>query len=300
MQIPCVYLPGPAPAVSVANKNVIAAYFCTIFNGCNIAYAAAAEPVDSGTSFVPNPAHFFSHFLNGLPSLSQAERNYLETPFTLSELATAIDEVDPNKSPGLNGLSDEFYCATLSLVGPSLLAALNAMLANSLLSPSLYRSVIRLLPKIPAIPLASQLCSITLLSVGYKILTKILVDCLLNVLSIVLHATQLCSVRGRSIFDRAARVWSGAATVFSVAEHLHRRGVLGFLLSPDFFHAYNRVSIHKLDLVLKAMGFRVVLRYWVATLQCQASACFMLYTSSPDMAMEFSIRQGDLAVSVSF
>ncbi len=74
----------------------------------------------------------------------------------------------------------------------------------------------------------------------------------------------------------------------------------GFLLSLDFFHAYNRVSIQWLDRVLEAMGFGAVLRHWVATLHRRASACFMLHILSPDMAVEFSIRQGDPAASVFF
>jgi hypothetical protein len=51
----------------------------------------------------------------------------------------------------------------------------------------------------------------------------------------VLQGTQLCSVGGHSIFD-------SAATVLSVAEYLHHRGVLGFLPRLDFFLTYDRVS----------------------------------------------------------
>jgi hypothetical protein len=76
--------------------------------------------------------------------------------------------------------------------------------------------------------------------------------------------------------------------------------VPGFILCLDFFHAYDRVSIQWLDRVLKAMGFRVVLRQWVATLHRQVPACFMLHTLSPDMAVEFSIHQGDPAALVFF
>jgi hypothetical protein len=273
-------------------EDEVAAYFAALFSGPHSASAAAAGPVDSGIPFVPNPAHFPT-FLNNLPRLSPEEKESLEFPFSLPELAAAVEEAEPNKSPGLDGLSYEFYKATLPLVGPSLLAALNAMLANGLLAPSLRRGVVRLLPKVPSIPLASQLRPITLLSVDYKLLTKMLVARLLNVIPIVLRATQLCSVRGRSIFD-------GAAAVLSAAEYLHRRGVPGFLLSLDFFHAYDRVSIQWLDRVLEAMGFGAVLRQWVATLHRRASACFMLHTLSPDMAVEFSIRQGDPAASVFF
>jgi hypothetical protein len=64
-----------------------------------------------------------------------------------------------------------------------------------------------------------------------------------NVLPSVSPATQLCSVKGCSIFD-------GTAAILSTAEYLHCRGVPGFLLSLDFFHTYDWVSIHWLDQVL--------------------------------------------------
>jgi hypothetical protein len=125
------------------------------------------------------------------------------------------------------------------------------------------------------------------------LLTKMLVARLLHVLPDVLKASQLCSVRGRSIFD-------GAAAILSVSEYLHRRNLPGFLLSLDFFHAFDRVSLQWLDRVLEAMGFGLVLRQWVATLHRHATACFMLHSLSPDQEVEFSIRQGDPAASVFF
>jgi hypothetical protein len=56
----------------------IATYFAAIFNSHHAA-TAASEPVNSRVSFVPNSAHFFT-FHNGLPHLSQEERNSLEVP----------------------------------------------------------------------------------------------------------------------------------------------------------------------------------------------------------------------------
>jgi hypothetical protein len=115
-----------------------------------------------------------------------------------------------------------------------------------------------------------------------------IVSCLFNKLPSVSHATLLCFVRGHFI------------TILLVAKCLHRPDVPGFLLSLDFFHAYHRVSVQWLNCVLKALGFEVVHHHWVATLHCHASACLALHTVVPDMAVEFSIRQGDLAVSVFF
>ncbi len=267
-------------------------FYSAIFQGRHAAAADASDPVDSGTPFSPDP-DTFPRFLEGLPRLSPAQRDSLETPFSMPELAATVQEAAPDKSPGLDGLFYEFYHITLPLVGPPLLTALNAMLAEGLLTLSLCRGVVHLLPKVTAVPTAAQLRPITLLAVDYKLLTKMLVARLLHVLPDVLKASQLCSVHGRSIFD-------GAAAILSLSEYLHRRNLPGFLLSLDFFHAFDRVSLQWLDRVLEAMSFGLVLRQWVATLHRRATACFMLHSLSPDQEVEFSIRQGDPAASVFF
>ena len=109
-----------------------------------------------------------------------------------------------------------------------------------------------------------------------------LVARLLPLLPSVLQSTQLCSVRGRSIFD-------GPASVLSAAEFLSRHNLPGYLLSLDFFHAYDRVSLDWLDRVMEAMGFGLIFRGWIQTLHRGASASFLLHKISPALAILFSI-----------
>ena len=89
----------------------------------------------------------------------------------------------------------------------------------------------------------------------------------LPVIPDILTATQLCSVQGRSIFD-------GAAAVLFATSFVHQHQLPGFLVSLDFFHAYDRVCLQRMDLVLGAMGFGPVLCRWVAALPCDATANF--------------------------
>jgi hypothetical protein len=86
----------------------------------------------------------------------------------------------------------------------------------------------------------------------------------------------------------------------SAAEYLHQRQLPGFLLSLDFFHAYDRVCLQWVDKVLEAMGFGPLLRRMVSTLHRGASASFLLHEVSPALDISFSIRQGDPASSVFF
>ena len=214
-------------------------YFSALFQGRHV--ASPDGPVDSGHTFQPDEA-FFPAFLEGLPSLSEEDKEALEQPLTLGELQEAVEGAAPHKSPGLDGLSYELYKTTFTEVGPPLLDAFNAMLAEGILTASLRQGVVRLLPKVAGVPMASQLRPITLLGTDYKLLTKILVARLIPVLPSVLRSTQLCSVRGRSIFD-------GPASILSSAEYLHRHQKPGYLMSLDFFHAYDRVSLPWVDKV---------------------------------------------------
>ena len=273
-------------------QEEVLSFFEAIFQGRHAPAQGAGEPVDSGQTFSPD-AHLFPHFLTGLPRLFPEDRDHLERPFSLEELEAAVDTGVANKSPGLDGLSYEFYKRVLPQIGQSLLEALNAMLAAGLLQPSLRKGVVRLLPKVAGTPTASQLRPITLLVVDYKLLTKMLVSRLLPLLPRVLSATQLCSVKGRSIF-------SGAASIMSAIEHLHRNGMPRFLLSLDFFHAYDRVSLEWVDRVLEAMGFGETFRGWVATLHRDNSASFLLSSISQALPIIFSIRQGDPVSSLLF
>lgn len=147
-----------------------------------------------------------------------------------TELYDAVKQANKGCSPGIDGLPYEFYKALLSLVGLPLLEALNGMLKASELDPSLRRGVIWLIPDVAGTPIAVQLRPITLLSTDYKLLTKMLTARMLTVLPTMLLSSQLCSVRVRSIFE-------GPAAYF------HQRQLPGFLLSLDFFHAYDRVCL---------------------------------------------------------
>ncbi len=209
---------GPSPglrSVKTATGTILSSpasveaeitdYVSALFQGRHA--ASPNGPVDSGHTFQPDEA-FFPAFLDGLPSLSVEDREALERPLTLGELQEAVEGAAPHKSPGLDGLSYELYKATFQEVGPPLLDAFNAMLDEGILTASLRQGVVRLLPKVAGVPMASQLRPITLLGTDYKLLTKILVARLIPVLPSVLRSTQLCSVRGRSIFDGPASILS--------------------------------------------------------------------------------------------
>jgi hypothetical protein len=176
-----------------AVENEISSFFEALFHGRHVASNLEAGPIDSGGTFQPDE-QLFPDFLNNLPALSEDDREDLERPFNIAELEAAVEAAASSKAPGLDGLSYEFYKATFHYAGQPLLEVFNASLARGLLPASLRHGVVRLLPKVPGVPTASQLRPITLLGTGYKLLTKMFVSRLIPLLPSVLKASQLCSV----------------------------------------------------------------------------------------------------------
>jgi hypothetical protein len=168
--------------------------FEALFQGRHVTTPDCPEPHDSGKTFTTTRPEAAANFLAGLPTITPDQQAALDRPFELHELKEAVATAASNKSPGLDGLSYEFYNATFPLTGPPLLQALNSMLEAGQLTASLKQGIVRLLPKVPGVPRADQLRPITLLCTDYKLLTKMFVARLLPLLPHLLTSTQLCSV----------------------------------------------------------------------------------------------------------
>ena len=266
-------------------EDEVISYFGALFAGRHVSTSDQPEPHDSGSPFQPDFQHF-DQFTQDMPRLSRHEREAVELPLTEAELQLEVEGAARGRSPSLDGLPYEFYLAVLPVLKVCLVEALNAMLEDGRLTASLRLGGVRLLPKVAGVPGAHQLRPITLLSCDYKLMTKIMVRRLINVLPTVLTTSQLCSVKGRSIFD-------GITAISSVVEARRQQKRPGFLFNLDFFHAYDRVCMPYVDRVLEVMGFGAIFRGWIRTLHSGAAAVFLLERLSREVAITFSVRQGD-------
>ena len=69
--------------------------------------ACRPEPFESGGPFEPD-LQSVGPFLAGLPTLSAEQRESLDEPFELAELAAAVEGAAAAKSPGLDGYHMSF------------------------------------------------------------------------------------------------------------------------------------------------------------------------------------------------
>ncbi len=68
--------------------------------------------------------------------MSEEDRDLVDLPINLPNLEMAVEAARASRSPGLDGLSSEFYRAVLTWVGPAMVDALNTMLEEGLLAPT--------------------------------------------------------------------------------------------------------------------------------------------------------------------
>ncbi|CAM4432693.1 unnamed protein product, partial [Caretta caretta] len=106
-----------------------------------------------------------------------------------------------NKSPGMDGLTVEFYRAFWDILGPDLVTVWAESLQSGVLPLSCRRAVLALLPKKGDLRDLRNWHPVSLLSMDYKIVAKAISLRLGSVMADVIHPDQTYTVPGRSIFD---------------------------------------------------------------------------------------------------
>ncbi|CAM2112281.1 unnamed protein product [Caretta caretta] len=153
-----------------------------------------------------------------------------------------------NKSPGMDGLTVEFYRVFWDVLGPDLVTVWAESLQSGVLPLSCGRAVLALLPKKGDLRDLQNWRPVSLLSTDYKILAKAISLRLGSVLADVICPDQTYTVLDLSIFDN----------LFLVRDLLElgcRDGLSFALLSLDQEKAFDRVDHGYLLNTMRAFGF---------------------------------------------
>ena len=135
------------------------------------------------------------------PKLTEEVRAGCDDRLTEEELKEALFSMENNKSPGVDGLSTNFYKHFWPLFSDKLLLVYNYAFDSGCLSVSQRPGIISLVFKKEDRTLLKNLRPITLLATDYKILTKTLANRLQRVMLLILHTDQTASVKGWTIND---------------------------------------------------------------------------------------------------
>lgn len=162
------------------------------------------------------------------------------------------------KSPGCDGLTSEFYKSFADILAPILLKVFKCMEDVKEVPESMATRVITLVfKKKGSIRKLENYRPISVLNVDYKILAKVLVIRIKNVVGSIISPTQAYSVPGRDIADTVH-------TIQNVIRHMEEEG--GIVLGLDLNNAFDMVEHDLLWKTMLKFGFGSRLIDWVKLL----------------------------------
>jgi len=167
-------------------------------------------------------------------SLSQEDNVSLTMAFSEEEIRDAVWLCDGTKSPRPDGFNMNFIKESWVVLKDEVVQAMSLFHESGCIPKGCNASFFALVPKIRDPSNLEQYRPISLVSVMYKIISKVLAEWMKKVLPAVIDECQSTFLKDRGILD-------SVLTTNEVLEHLRRRWVSWLCLKVDFEKAYDSV-----------------------------------------------------------
>jgi hypothetical protein len=241
--------------------------------------------------FTASGVHGVEECLMGLESRVTNEMNGdLLRNFSMFKVDTALKQMHPLKSPGLDGMSACFYQNAWPTVRSEVCKAVLDYLNGGNFVEAINETYITLISKVKNPSRLMKYKPISLCNVLYKLIAKVLANRLKKVLPHIISENQSAFVPGRLITDNVLVVFEALQTM-----DVRMKGAKGYMtLKLDMSKAYDRVEWDFLEAILLKMGFA---RRWVDLLMvCVRTVTYsILINGQPHgrIVPSRGIRQGD-------
>ena len=222
------------------------------------------------------------------PRLSDDDKESIEGPVTWEELIDTLKSSKPNKSPGPDGYTVEFYKFFINDLGHFLLRSINESFERGMMSISLRQGSITTIPKEnKSKKYIKNLRPISLLSVAYKLASGCIANRLKRVLPTIIHESQFGFLAGRQMSTAIRNIYD--TLLFS-----EKHQIPGLMLSIDMEKAFDSVAWPFLFNALEYFNFGPDFIQWIKTLYNNISSCVAVNGQYTDwFPIQRGVRQGD-------
>ena len=223
-----------------------------------------------------------------IPKLNEDEVKSCEGKVTVEELGKGLKLLSNGSSPGMDGLSTEFYKVFWNKIGKFLECSFNSSFEKGELSYSQNLAVITLIHKGKELPRdkLTHWRPISLTNSDYKILAKTLAIRLLDVIESIVGKEQSAYIRNRDISDNLS-------LINDIVDYLREKNKPGVILAIDFSKAFDSISRTFLLNAFKRFGFGAEFVKWISVLM-QENKSSLIYNGwiSDSFQILRGIRQG--------
>ena len=152
--------------------------------------------------FSASPQYDMDEVLNAVTTRVTPEMNTkLCMAYMRDEIEKALKQMHPRKASGPDDMNSFFYQCFWEFIGDDVVAAVLAILDKHAISPSFNHTFVALIPKKPCPMHVSEFRPISLCNVPYKLVTKVITNCLKPILQCIIFETQEAFTQGRLSTD---------------------------------------------------------------------------------------------------
>jgi len=214
----------------------------------------------------------------------------LSATFTREEINSALNQMQPLKSPGPDGFGVSFFKHHWGTIGDKVSEAILNFLEGGYFNPSINNTFIALIPKKDNAASVSDYRPISLCNVVYKIIAKVLANRLKLVLPSIISHNQSAFVPGRLITDNVMIAYEALHSMSS-----RMSGKKSFMaVKVDMKKAYDRVEWPFLEAMMRTMGFE---EKWISLIMtCVMSVSYSVLVNGQPcgrITPSRGLRQGD-------
>ena len=193
--------------------------------------------------------------------LTQEEKTYCDRFPSIEECTAAVSNLKRNKSPGLDGLTSEFYKAFWSDMKCLFYNALKEIYDNKEMGFSQRLAIMTLIHKKGDKTSLKNYRPISLTNIDYKIIAFVFAKRLQNILDRLISKSQSAYIKGRFIGENARLILD----IFEYCENSNDEGIFLFL---DFEKAFDSVEWNFLFKTLEKFNFGTQFIEWIKIMYC--------------------------------
>ena len=196
-----------------------------------------------------------------MTSLSLADRDLIgNTLIDKDEIFTALGEFQNNKSPGIDGIPKEFYITFWPIIQDDLLDTINNIFFRQELTETMKTSVITITYKNKGSKTdLKNYRPISLLTVDYKIIAKVVTNRINKVLNHILLDTQSGAGKDKSIINNLL-------SIDNIIKYAEQKYLDIAILAYDQEKAFDRLNRDYLMHLLRHLNFPPSILKWITIL----------------------------------